>query len=133
MDPLKELLDEAKVEAAIRALVVVGPACGLALGGLWAALGRGAWRVGLGRGLAVGLLGPLVWLLWRLYSHLVRFAPAADPKDDYFGLERVDVLLLNVVIFTSVGALVGWLIGRVRARDRAAANRYQAETETDHA
>ena len=120
MDPMKELIDESTVERAMLALVVAGPLLGL-VGGLgWSALRRTSARVGVVRGLAVGLSGPLVWVLWRLFSWLTRFQPAANPEQDYFGLERVDILLLNTVIFVAVGAVVGLAVRRIRERDARA-------------
>ncbi|MBI5832001.1 MAG: hypothetical protein HZB16_06785 [Armatimonadetes bacterium] len=117
MDPMKELIDAQTVERALLALAVVGPLLGL-LGGLgWSATKKAAVRTGALRGLAVGLSGPLVWLLWRLFSWLTRFQPAANPEQDYFGLERVDILLLNTVIFVAVGAAVGLAVRRIRERD----------------
>lgn len=117
MDEMKELIDERMVEQVIGAIAVLGPVLGL-IGGLLSSRKHGrpaAW--GLSRGLGLGLLGTLVWALWRLYSWLVRFQPAPDPAQDYFGLERVDVLLLNIVLFVAVGAAVGYLIRRVREHD----------------
>lgn len=130
MDTMHELINERQVESALLALAAAGPVVGLVLGALWR-------RLGALRGLGLGLLGPLVWLLWRLFCHLTRFAPAAEPRNDYFGLERVDVLALNLVLFTAVGAVVGLLIRRVRQHDAAAAAavaaaRQTPETQTDH-
>lgn len=119
MDEMRELIDEAAVERAFAMLAVAGPVLGLAGGAVWAALRRASYRVGVLRGLAIGLLGPLVLGLWRLFSWLVRYEPAPDPANDYFGLERVDVLLLNVAIFVAVGAGLGWLVRKVRAKDHA--------------
>ncbi len=130
MDEMRELIDEAALERAFLLVAVAGPFVGLAAGAVWAGLRRGAWRTGLVRGLLGGLLGPLVLGLWRLFSWLVRYQPAPDPANDYFGLERVDVLLLNVVIFVAVGATIGLLVRRVRARDAAeAARRAEADAE----
>jgi hypothetical protein len=117
MNEMRELIDEQSVERALLALVAVGPLLGLLIGALLAAARRGPMKVLLGRGLALGMLGPLTYLLWRLFSYLVRYAPAPDPRNDYFGLERVDVLLLNCVLFASVGAAVGLAVRKVRARD----------------
>ena len=120
MDEMKELIDERVVEQVIGAVALLGPVLGL-VGGFVSSRKHGrpvSW--GLTRGLGVGLLGTLVWVLWRLFSWLVRYQPAADPKHDYFGLERVDVLFLNIVIFVAVGAAVGYVIRRVREGDAAA-------------
>ena len=121
MGDMKELIDEVLVERAMFALLFVGPLAGLAGGALWSALRRQRLAFGAGRGLALGLLGPLVTGLWHGYSYLVRFEPASDPSHDYFGLERVDVLLVNIVLFALVGWAVGSLIRKVRERDACAA------------
>jgi len=128
MDPMKELIDEQTVERAMLALAVGGPLLGL-LGGLgWSVVRRAAIRVGALRGLTVGLAGPLVWALWRLFSWLTRFQPAANPDNDYYGLERVDILLLNTAIFVAVGAAVGLAVRRVRERDARAAGANEADS-----
>lgn len=120
MGDMKELIDERLVEQVILLLGVAGPVIGLVVGVLVGPRRGLTAAQGALRGLGLGLLGTLVWVLWRLYSYLVRYEPAPDPSQDYFGLERVDVLLLNVVIFVAVGAAVGWLIRWVGDRDAAA-------------
>jgi len=110
MDEMKELLDEATVERVIALLGLVGPLLGLAGGLLYGRLRRLELGFAAVRGLLVGLLGTLTWVMWRLFSYLVRYQPAPDPKQDYFGLERVDVLLLNMVLFIAVGVAVGLVI-----------------------
>ena len=123
---MHELIDERKLESALTALALAGPVVGLLVGLM-------RRKLGAARGLGLGLLGPLVWVLWRLFSHLTRFAPAADPAHDYFGLERVDILALNLILFTAVGAVVGLLIRRFRRRDgQAVATRQEPETQSDH-
>lgn len=100
MNDWPEIIDERTFEALLRTLAVIGPLLGLAAGA-WG----GARRERLLRGLAVGSLGPLTWGLWRLYSYLVRY----DPQSHYFGLEKVSVLGLNLLIFTAVGGVLGLL------------------------
>ena len=113
MDPMKELIDEQTVEHVMLALLVAGPLLGLAGGLVWSLARRGALRLALGRGLCYGLAGPLVWALWRLFSWLTRFQPGPTPEQDYYGLERVDILLLNVAIFVAVGVVLGLLWRRL--------------------
>ncbi len=117
MGEMKELIDEAVVERAILMLAVAGPLVGLVVGLLYGRRPGQRLATALRRGFAGGLLGPLIYGLWRLFSYLVRFEPAADPRQDYFGLERVDVLLLNGVIFAAVGLVVGGLVRKVREAD----------------
>jgi len=104
MEPMRELIEEATVERAMLLLLGGGIPAGLLLGGLWG-WRRHRLREGLGKGFFLGLLGPLTWGMWRLYSYLTRY----DPRTDYFGLERVDVFFLNLLLFTAVGAGLGWL------------------------
>ncbi len=67
MDEMRELIDEAAVERAFAVLAVAGPLVGLAGGAVWSSLNKAAPRIGLLRGLAIGLLGPLLLGLWRLF------------------------------------------------------------------
>lgn len=115
MNTPAEMISEAQVERLMLTLLWLGPLLGLAGGLVWAAVRRVAPGVGARLGLWVGLLGPLVWVLWRVFAWLTRFSPGATPERDYFGLERVDVLLGLVVLFIAVGAGVGWLSRRVWA------------------
>ncbi|HAZ64928.1 MAG TPA: hypothetical protein DCZ72_15145 [Armatimonadetes bacterium] len=115
MNTPAEMISEAQVERLMLTLLWLGPLLGLAGGLVWAAARRVALAMGARLGLWVGLLGPLVWVLWRVFAWLTRFRPGATPDADYFGLERVDVLLGLVVLFIVVGAGVGWLSRRVWA------------------
>jgi hypothetical protein len=107
MDPMREIIDEGTVEKAFLALALVGPLLGLA-GGAWLGVARKRMRFYVPRGLAVGCLGVLNWGLWRFYSYRVRY----DPQSQYFGLEKVSVLVLNLLIFTLVGGIIGLLWAR---------------------
>lgn len=104
MKEMQEIIDERTVETLMRTLAVAGPSLGLVAGALLGAL-RKRWRYYLPRGLAVGSLGLLNWSLWRLYSYLVRY----DPQTQYFGLEKVSILMLNMLLFTAVGGIIGLL------------------------
>ena len=55
------------------------------------------------RGALAFLLGPLVWLLWRAHVYVTRY----DPQTGYFGLDKVSVLLAEVVAFSIIGAGLG--------------------------
>jgi hypothetical protein len=108
MQNLKEIVTVEEFNRWVQAFAV---AClglslllGLVLGGL-----RRRLLYGLTRGLAIGLFGPLVWGLWRLYGHLIRY----DPQTGYCGLHRISVLLLNVVLFIVVGIALGAVYGRL--------------------
>jgi hypothetical protein len=99
------------VEQAHRVIVVLAwalPLAGLLLGAVVGAVrggpGRGAWQ-----GLAVGLLGPIIYAMWLLYSHMVRY----DPETGRAGLHSVATLVFNALIFAVVGAMLGAFYRRV--------------------
>ena len=79
------------------ALALVGAAAGF-----WAARTRG---------LVAALCGPLVFVLWQGHKWLTRY----DPESGYFGLDKVWVLGLEVVIFVALGAALGKIWSRVTA------------------
>ena len=108
MPTWNELLELRQFDALMRAVAVVLPVLGVLLG-LAAGAARRAAGEGLKRGVALGLLGPLSYGLWRLFAWLVRY----DPQTGYCGLHRVGVLLLNVLLFVLVGMTLGVLYGRL--------------------
>lgn len=76
-------------------------------------LGGAAWAyraVGV-RGLWMILSGPLVWAAWQGHKYLTRY----DPQTRYFGLDKVKVLLLEVVLFVVGGAMLGWVWSKITA------------------
>ncbi|MEI6500923.1 MAG: hypothetical protein WCP21_07840 [Armatimonadota bacterium] len=100
MTDMHEIINLAAFAKAILWLAFVLPVVGVVVGLVF----RAVWK-----GLAVGLLGPLIYALWLGYSHLIRY----DPVTGYCGLHHTSVLLLNVVLFALVGvalgAVYGWL------------------------
>lgn len=121
MTEMHEIINLAAFAKAILWLAIVLPVLGVVVGLATRAVVKG---------LAVGLLGPLIYGLWLLYSHLIRY----DPATGYCGLHRTSVLLLNVSLFAVVGIALGALYGRVfrpaaRLEDSAGA----AERHTDGA
>ncbi len=61
------------------------------------------------KGIALGLLGPLIYVLWLIYSFLVRY----NPQTGEAGLHRVSILLINVAIFALIGVLLGFVYSRI--------------------
>ena len=45
----------------------------------------------------IGLMGPANWLLWRVYNRI----------EDHYGLDSVKAMLLNIVLFATLGIAVG--------------------------
>ncbi len=105
---MTELVTVEQADAVFRALIWVGPLLG-ALIGLAVGHLRERLLIGLGQGFAVGLLGPVLFGMWSLYSHTVRF----DPETGVAGLHRVSVHALNALIFIAVGLVLGILYRRL--------------------
>jgi F0F1-type ATP synthase assembly protein I len=76
--------------------------CGALLLALWGAVA--GYRALGAKGLLAALPGLLVLPLWQLHKYLTRF----DPQTGYFGLDKVKVLLGEVVLFVALGAALGW-------------------------
>lgn len=99
---MHELIQAWQIEEALRALVWAGPLLGLLIGAVaGAALRQGARAVW--RGLAVGLIGPIIYALWRLFEYMVRY----NPQTERAGLHSVATLALSALLFIAVGALLG--------------------------
>ncbi len=113
MDEMKEIIDERSVELIIRVIAIGGPVIGLLIGVVVGAVRKQVARSTL-NGLAIGSLGILVWIMWVYYSWTVRY----DPKSGYVGLHKVSVLLINLLVFSMVGAIVGALWGWTSKRQR---------------
>ena len=67
------------------------------------------WRAAGKRGLAFALAGPLLFGAWRAHSYVTRF----DPQTGYFGLDKVSVLLLEVVAAVVLGVVLGCVWNKV--------------------
>lgn len=92
---MQELISPAQSESLVLALAGV-----LLLGG--AAFG---WKTIGARGVLFGLSGPLVFGLWQFHKWITRY----DPQTEYFGLDKVRVLLVEIVLFVALGAAVGFI------------------------
>ena len=73
------------------------------------------FRVLGARGVIAGVLGPLVFGLWQFHKWITRY----DPQTEYFGLDKVKVLALEVVVFVAVGAVLGVIWKNLIARPKA--------------
>jgi hypothetical protein len=90
-----ELVELATVERWFGALAVLLPLVGLGIG---AGLQFGARRPNsIAAGFAAGLLGPVNWLLWRVYNAI----------EGHYGLDSVRAMLLNLALFAVLGIAVG--------------------------
>ena len=105
---MQELVTVEQAGAVIGVLAWAGPIAGLIVGLIAGAAGgkagRGAWQ-----GLAVGMLGPVIWGLWLVYSQLVRY----NPETGRAGLHSTATLALSALIFIAVGIGLGSFYGRL--------------------
>jgi hypothetical protein len=99
---MTELVTVEQAETVLRALIWVGPLLG-ALIGIIAGAMRGCPTLGLWQGVAVGLLGPVVYGMWRYYDWMVRY----NPETGQAGLHRVWVHAVNGLVFIVVGVALG--------------------------
>jgi glucose dehydrogenase len=72
--------------------------------------GLGFWAART-RGLIAALGGPLVFGLWQFHKWITRY----DPQTGYFGLDKVWVLGLEIVVFIALGVVSGLVWSRVIA------------------
>lgn len=97
---MKELISPQQSET----IVLIAALVLLIGGALW------GYRVLGARGIFAGLAGPLVFGLWQFHKWITRF----DPQTGYFGLDKVKVLLLEVVLFVVLGAVLGVLWSKIQ-------------------
>lgn len=113
---MTELVTVQQVEEFLQALRIAGPIVG-ALVGLVVGMRRRCWKVGLWQGVAVGLLGPIVYALWRLHGVLMSYNPATGEA----GLHRVWAHALSGLIFIVAGVGAGLVYrGLFPERERVA-------------
>ncbi|HLK56634.1 MAG TPA: hypothetical protein VKU00_08725 [Chthonomonadaceae bacterium] len=105
MGSLREIVDAEAVGRLFALLALVCPLLGAGVGIVLGVRRRDIGR-GVRTGLLFGLIGPLNWLLWKLYNALT----------DANGLDTVRNLFINLTVFVVVGALIGFGIVQVRLR-----------------
>jgi len=102
---LRQLVDPATAERIVLALAALMVVVGLGAGAI-----LGLWRRPFGPnflgGAAVALLGPVVWLLWRVYNAV----------ENAFGLDSVRALTVNLIVFVIAGFAIGAAGARLRRR-----------------
>ncbi len=109
LDPqLHEIVDIATVNKLVIALAIVAPVIGL-LWGVIAGRLHGDMANALKRGLAAGLLGPIVLVMWKFYNYMVRY----NPGTGNVGLHKMSVYVVNAFIFALAGIALGLLYSRV--------------------
>jgi len=103
---MRELVDLDSVSRLFVAAAVLLPLLGIAAGAALGALRGGMKRSAL-TGLVIGLPGPLLLLLWRIYNTVT----------DRLGLDTVRNLVVNVIIFVVVGLVIGFGVGFAARRN----------------
>jgi hypothetical protein len=73
------------------------------------------WKTLGARGVVAGSVGPLVFGLWAFHKWITRY----DPQTGYFGLDKVKVLLLEIVLFVVLGVVLGVCWGKFSSRKDA--------------
>ncbi|MBU0608366.1 MAG: hypothetical protein KKI08_10810 [Armatimonadetes bacterium] len=111
MNDYREIVDLDQFARAVGALAIALPVVAV-LVGLIVGAARKNIVGGLGKGVAIGLLGPIVYGLWLMYRYNIRY----DPETGYVGLHHVSVLLVNVAVFAVIGVLLGFAYRRVFGR-----------------
>ena len=90
---MQELFSPAQSET----LVFVASILASVVGAIW------GFRVLDKRGLVAGIGGVVIYVLWQAHKYVTRF----DAQSGYFGLDKVSVLLGEVVAFVVLGATLG--------------------------
>jgi len=101
---MAELISAAQAELLVTMAAVIVTIIGAAWG--YFAAGK--------RGVLAALCGPLLWLLWQGHKWITRY----DPQSGYFGLDKVWVLVVEVVVFVALGLALGALWNTIQNRGK---------------
>ena len=116
---MKWLYDENIVSTLFLALILAMPAAAIVGGVIHSFLARGLSRPARVLWVAFALLGPLNYGLWRLYNAI----------EDYWGLDRVEPLLINAGIMIALGVVIGLVLRRLLRPRRTEAPAPSSDTE----
>lgn len=105
---MEELVTVEQAGAVIATLAWAGPVAGLIVGIIAGSM-QGKPARGASRGLAIGALGPVIWVLWLVFSHLVRY----NPQTGRAGLHSISTLVVSALIFVVVAMALGAFYGRI--------------------
>lgn len=118
MGDMREIVNVGEVERLLVVLAVVGPMAGAAIGGLATHSHRGALR-----GISVGLLLSLTWIMWHIYNAVT----------DRLGLDTVKNVFVNLGLFVCVGVIAGLVMRRIFRPDDTAIASVEAATPPTNA
>ncbi len=97
-----ELVTVAVVDRALGFLALLLPVVGLLVGGLLGRIRPRRASRSTVRGFVIGLVGPLIWVLWRVTTAV----------QGRLGLDSVAALFVNFAIFIVAGVAIGVVIGK---------------------
>ncbi len=105
---MEELVTVEQAGAIVATLAWAGPVAGIIVGIIAGAM-QGKPARGAIRGLATGMLGPVICVLWLAFNHLVRY----NPQTGRAGLHSISTLVISALIFVVVGIALGAFYGRI--------------------
>ena len=102
MGELREIVTVEQMSRLCVVLAIALPLLGVIVGAMSG--GRsGNVRRGALTGLAVGLLGPLIWLMWQIFNAIT----------DRNGLDTVQNVFVNLAVFVVGGVVIGVIVERM--------------------
>lgn len=105
MGDLHEIIDIVLVGKIFSLLAILTPIVGILAGSL-RGMKRSTLRIGLIRGVVIGLLGPVNWVLWTVFNVI----------SNQTGLDSVKNVVLNMLLFIITGLILGIGFGRAHRR-----------------
>ena len=104
VEQVKELITQIQAETCLRIIAVAAPAAGLVVGGTTGIVRR-RLLADAAVGLAVGLVGTVVYGLWRMYLAF----------GEGFGFTNVWSVAIQLIIFLGLGAAAGAVVQKAVA------------------
>jgi hypothetical protein len=101
MDELREIVDLQSLERLFLLGAILLPLLGAGIGFAWGSR-RNETTQGVRKGLLLGLLGTLNWVLWKVYNLIT----------SKMGLDTVRNVVVNGVLFIVAGVVLGILLRR---------------------
>ncbi len=99
MDELREIVDLQSIERLFLLGAVLLPLLGAGIGFAWGSR-RNETAQGVRKGLLLGLLGTLNWVLWKVYNLIT----------NTMGLDTVRNVVMNGLLFVVAGVVLGILL-----------------------
>ncbi len=100
---MKELITEEQAVFVITLIAWLTLPLGLFGGWLYGLRHKANQRLYVVYGLLIGLSGPFIFLMWKLYSGLV----------NHYGLDSVKGLLVELLIFVLIGVALGFILAHL--------------------